>query len=139
MTDAHGLEFTYAYSEGESDTDGDGKVDTELSGANIAPERLTLGWSAHWNDKLSSHLQGSYFFDRTFDEQTNENLRRFDGYTLVDASLGYRLPVGKASLGIENLLDEDYITYRSQVGRDGDDRFFAGRGRTLTLGYQLDF
>ncbi|PXX99476.1 TonB-dependent receptor [Halomonas sp. LBP4] len=139
VTDAHGLDFTYAYSEGESDTDGDGKVDTELSGANIAPERLTLGWSAHWNDKLSSHLQGSYFFDRTFDEQTNDNLKRFDGYTLVDASLAYRLPVGKASLGIENLLDEDYITYRSQVGRDGDDRFFAGRGRTLTLGYQLDF
>ncbi|GGY09451.1 TonB-dependent receptor [Litchfieldella qijiaojingensis] len=139
VTDAHGLDFTYAYSEGESDTDGDGEVDTELSGANIPPETLTLGWDAQWSDKLTSRVQGRYFFDRTFDEQDNENLKRFDGYTLVDASLAYQLPVGQANLGIENLLDEDYITYRSQVGRDGDDRFFAGRGRTLTLGYQLDF
>lgn len=139
LTDDHGLRLSYARNRGKSDTDGDGRVDTELTGLNIAPERLTLGWSARWNDKLASNLQFSHFFDKTFDDQENSNLRQFDGYSLVDASLSYRLPVGQMTFGIENMLDEDYFTYYSQTARDGDDQYFKGRGRTFTLGYQLSF
>jgi len=62
----------------------------------------------------------------------------------VDASVGYRLPVGEVSLGIENLLDRDYLTYYSQAANTGSDvtrngRVFNGRGRTLMLGYQVSF
>lgn len=139
LSDAHAVKLLYAYTEGESDTDGDGEVDTELTGFNIAPERLTAMWQARWSDKLSSSLQASYYFDKTFEDQTNPNLDRFEGYTLVDASLSYALPAGRVSFGIENLLDEDYITYYSQTARDGDEQFFAGRGRTFVVGYQHDF
>lgn len=139
VTDAHGLRIAYARNRGKSDTTGDGRVDTELTGLNIAPERLTLGWSASWSDDLSSHLQASHFFDLNFNDQQYPDLRRFDGYTLLDASLGYRLPVGQLSLGVENLTDEQYITYYSQTARPGDDQYFAGRGRTFTIGYQLEF
>lgn len=139
LTDDHGLRVSYARNRGKSDTTGDGRVDTELTGLNIAPDRLTLGWSASWSDELSTHLQASHFFNRDFNDQDDPDLRRFDGYTLVDASLGYRLPVGQLSFGVENLTDEQYITYYSQTARPGDDQYFAGRGRTFTVGYQLDF
>lgn len=135
LGDAHELRLTYTHAEGESDTDGDGSVDTELTGLNIAPDTLRLAWSADWNERLSSHLQVSRYFDRSVENPDLE----FDGYGLVDASLAYRLPQGRLSLGVENLTDEQYITYYSQAGRVSDDYYFAGRGRTLTLGYQLDF
>ncbi|MDR5867385.1 TonB-dependent receptor [Halomonas koreensis] len=135
VNDAHRLRLTYTHAEGESDTDGDGSVDTELTGINIAPDTLKLAWSAAWTDRLSSHLQYSHYFDRSVDDPELE----FDGYGLVDASLAYRLPVGRTSLGVENLTDEDYFTYYSQAARNSDDYYFKGRGRTLTLSYQLDF
>ncbi|EPC02207.1 hypothetical protein L861_15980 [Litchfieldella anticariensis FP35 = DSM 16096] len=139
LTDDHGLRLSYARTRGKSDTDGDGDVDTELTGINIAPERLTVGWSASWTDKLATHLQASHFFSDTFEDQEDPDLHHFDGYSLVDASLAYRLPVGQMSVGIENLLDKDYFTYYSQTARGGDDQYFQGRGRTFTVGYQLDF
>jgi len=139
LNDAHTLGLIYAFNEGKSDTDGDGRVDTELDGANIAPQRLTLQWQANWNERLSSFVQATRYFDKIFHDQTNPNLRRFDGYHLVDASLSYRLPAGRASFGIENLLDEKYTTWYSQTTRDGNDQFFSGRGRTFTVGYELDF
>lgn len=139
LNDDHGLRLSYARSQGKSDTDGDGRVDTHLSGMNIAPERLTLGWSATWTDKLATNLQASHFFSKTFEDQDDPNLRHFDGYSLVDASLAYRLPVGQMSVGVENMLDEDYFTYYSQTAFSSDDQYFKGRGRTFTLGYQIDF
>lgn len=135
LSDAHELRLSYAHAEGKSDTDGDGSVDTKLGARNLSPDTLRLGWSAAWNDRLSSHLQAGYYFDRSFDDPDLE----FDGYTLVDASLAYQLPVGRATFGIENLTDEQYITYYSQSALANDDLYFAGRGRTFTLGYQIDF
>ncbi|UQG55283.1 MULTISPECIES: TonB-dependent receptor [unclassified Marinobacter] len=138
-SDAHRLRLTYTDAEGESDSDGDGQVDTKLTGRDIAPETLKLGWSAAWTEKLSTHLQYSRYFDRSFDDPDLE----FNGYGLIDASLAFRLPVGRASLGIENLTDKDYFTYYSQSFPQSsaleDDLYFKGRGRTLTLGYQVDF
>ncbi|WP_419307770.1 TonB-dependent receptor [Chromohalobacter israelensis] len=135
VSDAHQLRLSYTHTEGKSDTDGDGSVDTKLTGINIAPDTLKLAWSAAWNQKLSSHLQYSRYFDRSVDDPQLE----FDGYGLIDASLSYRLPVGRTSLGVENLTDEDYFTYYSQAARVSDEYYFKGRGRTFTLSYQLDF
>nr|WP_242683896.1 TonB-dependent receptor [Stutzerimonas degradans] len=140
VNDAHRMTLTYAQVNGQSDTDGDGDVDTDLDGANISPDRYGLSWQANWNDRLHSLLQANHYASRGFD-QAGLN---FDGYTLVDASVGYRLPVGEVSVGIENLLDRDYLTYYSQAANTGSDvtrngRVFNGRGRTLMLGYQVSF
>ncbi|EIK54663.1 Fe transport outer membrane receptor protein [Stutzerimonas stutzeri TS44] len=137
---AHRLQLTYAQVNGQSDTDDDGKVDTDLDGANISPDRYGLSWQANWNDRLHSLLQANHYVSRDFDTPGLE----FEGYTLVDASVGYRLPVGEVNLGVENLLDRDYLTYYTQAANIGNDvtrngRVFAGRGRTLTLGYQVSF
>lgn len=135
LNEAHDMRLTYTHAEGKSDTDGDGSVDTKLTGLNIAPDTLKLAWSANWSEALSTHLQAGYYFDRSVDDPELE----FDGYTQVDASLAYKLPVGRATLGVENLTDKRYITYYSQAARVSDDYYFTGRGRTFTLGYQLDF
>ncbi|WP_220347878.1 TonB-dependent receptor [Alkalilimnicola ehrlichii] len=139
LSDAQRLGVAYARNRGKSDTTGDGRTDTKLTGMNIAPERLSLSWDAHWGERLATRVQANHYFSGRFSDQTHANLQRFDGYSLVDASLSYRLPTGRMSLGIENLLDERYFTYYSQTARDGDDQYFKGRGRSATLGYQLDF
>ncbi|HEX5678854.1 MAG TPA: TonB-dependent receptor [Alcanivorax sp.] len=131
----HLLKVAYTRAEGESDTDGDGSLDTDLTGLNIAPDTLRLAWSARWNDKLSSHLQYRHYFARNAEEPELD----FDGHGLFDASLAYALPAGELDLGIQNLLDKDYFTYYSQAARASDDYYFKGRGRTVTLGYSLDF
>jgi len=131
----HRLQASYSFIQGKSDTDGDGQVDTKLTGADIPPNRLVTSWNARWDEKLSSLIQVSHAFSRSFDD---EDLN-FDGYTLVDASVGYKLPVGKMSVSVANLLNEDYFTYYSQAAYADDSFYFKGRGRTLTLAYGLDF
>jgi iron complex outermembrane receptor protein len=63
---------------------------------------------------------------------------QFDGYTTVDASIAIPVYDGTLSIGIQNLLNEDYYTYYSQtVGKDT--RYFKGMGRTATIGFTLPF
>ncbi|MCY1269319.1 Ferric aerobactin receptor precursor [compost metagenome] len=135
VNEVHRLQAAYSQIDGQSDTDGDDHVDTDLDGANIPPDRYTLAWKANWSDKLNTHVQANYYASRSFDTPGLD----FDGYSLVDASLGYQLPVGEVSLGVENLLNRDYITYFSQAATTRDDQYFAGRGRTFTLGYEVSF
>ena len=137
VNDDHRLSAGYARLTGRSDTDGDGKVDTDLDGANISPNRLTLGWQARWSDRLDTLVQANHFFDRRFDKASLD----FDGYSLLDASVTYRLSEGQVSVGVENLLNEDYVTYYGQSADSTtrDERYFKGRGRTLTVGYRVDF
>ena len=131
----HRLQANYSYVQGKYDSNDNGKVDTKQTGANISPNRLVTSWNARWNDKLSSLLQVNHAFDRSFDDDE----LKFDGYTLVDASVGYKLPVGKMSVAVANVFNEDYFTYYSQSSVKTDDLYFKGRGGTVTLAYGLDF
>ncbi|BFM03826.1 hypothetical protein Psyaliredsea_24730 [Psychrobacter alimentarius] len=96
---------------------------------------MIASWGAKWSDKINSYIQVNHAFDRNFDGQNLD----FDGYTLVDGSISYKLPKGVANLAVSNLLDKEYITYYSQSALDDDDRYFAGQGRTVTVGYSVDF
>lgn len=137
VSEAHRLQASYAKIKGRSDTDRDGKVDTDLDARNLPPDRLTMSWQARWTDKLDTHVQASHFFDRRFSPPGLD----FNGYSLFDASLGYRLPVGRLSVGVENVFNEDYVTYYSQSApmSNRNDQYYKGRGRTLTVGYQVGF
>lgn len=137
VDDFHRLKVAYAKVRGRSDTDGNGAVDTDLDGANISPDRFTLGWLARWTEKLDTQVQANHFFDRNFPKSE----LNFRGYSLVDASMGYQLPVGRLAVGVENVFNTDYVTYYSQSADSTtrDDRYFKGRGRTFTVGYQVNF
>ncbi|MBN3208440.1 MULTISPECIES: TonB-dependent receptor [Pectobacterium] len=135
INEQHKVNASYAHSEGKYDDNKDGKVDKKFNGLNIAPDRLIASWSANWNDQWSSFVQANYAFGRSFDDAG----MAFDGYLLMDAAVGYKLPYGRLNVAVANLLDKQYITYYSQAGLVNDTRYFSGRGRTVTLGYSIDF
>ncbi|KHN51045.1 TonB-dependent receptor [Pectobacterium fontis] len=136
INEQHKVNASYAHMEGKYDSNSDGKLDKKLNGLNnIAPDRVIASWSANWNDKWSSFVQANYAFGRSFDDAG----LAFDGYLLMDAAVGYKLPYGRLNVAVANLLDKQYITYYSQAAQANDTRYFSGRGRTVTLGYSIDF
>lgn len=138
-TPLDGLTVSAAYSDltGRADTNNDGIVDSDLDGANIAPDRINLA-AAYSHDRLSARLQARMYLSRDFEGSAREN--SFEGYTLTDASVAYKTRVGTLSLSIANLFDVQYISYNSDTTRPSDNlRYFAGRGRTLTLGLDYRF
>ena len=132
---AHKLRLGYSRSKGRYDSNADGQLDARLDGLNVAPDRVVASWTSRWNERLSSFVQLQHAFSRGFDDPA----KRFAGYTLADLSLQYKLPRGTVRLAVANLFNRDYITYYSQSALVEPLRYFAGRGRTLTLGYAIDF
>ena len=129
----------FAALEGRYDGDGDDKVDRDLDGRNIAPNRLNLYAQAPIARGLRARVQVSHLFDRHFDGGAPRF--DFDGYTLVDAILTYdAAKVGRFTLGIANLLDEQYINYTSQTANFiNNNNYSSGRGRAFTLRWQGNF
>jgi iron complex outermembrane receptor protein len=101
----------------------------------VAPDRLLATWTARWSDRLSTFVQAQHAYSQAFDDPA----KAFSGYTLADASVQYRLHRGTARLAVANLFDRTYITYYSQSALVEPARYFAGRGRTVTVGYGLAF
>ncbi|WP_428410097.1 TonB-dependent receptor [Hyphococcus sp.] len=137
-TPLEGLKLSGAYAmlNGRTDSDGDGVIDSDLNGANISPDRVNLA-ADYETGPWAFRVQSRFYLDRDFDIATPAP---FDGYALVDAFLRYDAPFGAVTLSAANLLDKQYVTYNSQTDRVTDDvRFFAGRGRVITLGYEKRF
>jgi iron complex outermembrane receptor protein len=137
VADGDRLGLAYAATEGRYDSDGDDRVDSDLPGINVSPDRVTAFWTRDWSPGISTRLQASHAFDRSFDRQGTE-VADFDGYTLVDLMARFALPVGTLDVGVENLLGEQYVTYYSQSTPRAD-TYVAGRGRVLTLGWSHRF
>jgi len=68
-----------------------------------------------------------------------------NGYSLVNFSSYYTLPVGTVSFGIQNLLNRDYYTLWSQraqilyAGYNESLFGFKGEGRTFAVNYNVEF
>ena len=137
INSAHRAKVSYAYTKGRYDTNQDGSLDGKLDGLNVAPNRVIATWNADWNDRWSTFVQAQHAFSQSFDEAAKE----FGGYSLVDATTSYKLGKGNGELrlSVANLFDRNYITYYSQSALVEPKRYFAGRGRTLSLGYALRF
>lgn len=132
------LGIRYALTDGQYDSDDNGSVDTDLSGANMSPARLNLSWERQWNNALMSRLQLNILQDRDFDNAAGVTTNSFDGYTTVDFYGEYSLATGAVRLGLQNLTNTDYFTYYSQtLGNNG--RNFKGIGRSVSLSYSLNF
>lgn len=130
----------YSFTDGRFDADGDGRVDSDLDGLNIGPNRFNLFASGRLRGVFPWRIQASRFEDRSFEGPAAPVDRDFDGFTLVDAYIGWETEAGDFSLAVDNLLDETYFTYFAQTEPAArSDTFFAGRGRTLTLGWQKTF
>ncbi|GLP97653.1 TonB-dependent receptor [Paraferrimonas sedimenticola] len=130
--------FNLATTQGMYDSNNDGKLDTDLDGSNIAPDRINLFWAHNFENEMSLRWQANFFLSRDFKNNEGQVTSKFDGYNTLDVSLAIPLKVGQLSLGIQNLTNTDYYTYYSQtVGNDS--RYFKGRGRYASISYRVDF
>ncbi len=138
LTDSDDLGVTLALQQGEYDSNEDGHIDTDLDGANIAPNRLNLFWEHRYSTDTSSRIQANYFMNRDFESASGDQYAEFDGYVTVDASFNMPLYQGNLTLGIQNLLNRDYFGYYAQTVPN-DNRYFKGMGRTFSVGFSLPF
>lgn len=131
--------LSYSQLEGRYDSDGDGSVDRDLDGRNIAPDRVNLYVEGALSNAVSGRLQYSILLNRDFEGGLPQH--DFDGYELMDAVATYRhQELGEFTVGVENLLNEEYITYYSQtLTYVNDSTYFAGRGRTYTLRWTKEY
>lgn len=129
----------YAMLEGRFDSNGDGRVDRDLDGRNIAPDRLNIYAQAPFGEKVTARVQVSHLYDRKF--QGGLPQHNFQGYTLVDAIGTYETDrFGRFTLAVSNLFDEFYLTYFSQTATFVTNTdYVAGRGRAVTLRWQREF
>ncbi|WP_428632376.1 TonB-dependent receptor [Sphingopyxis sp.] len=147
------LNVGYAHLIGRFDSDAvpDGKVDSDLDGTNISPDRLNLAASYN-SGPFSARVQTQVYFKRRFDSKAraadDANPLRplkladndFGGYTLTDANVRYQTGIGGISLSVQNLFNTQYIDYSSDTRLPTDQlSYFAGRGRTFTLGWDYRF
>lgn len=153
-TEIKGLEATAAYSIGNLRADATyarmrgrtasvngGVIDSDLGIASQSPDKLTFGLAGRLGERLQWRVQGTRLSDRELNPG-RANAESFRGYTLLDATATLRTTLGTLALGIENLTDRFWVGPFPQANagsRTNNDDFFAGRGRTYTLSWTLDF
>lgn len=120
-----------------------GGLNRPMGALDINPDKIAL--SARWQATpeldmtlgsttlLSRKLSGRDV--RPFDGASFSYTEETDGYTLLDFGANYDAGrIGKFSVGIENLLDKQYILTWSQV--PGFRNYWAGRGRVYSVNYE---
>lgn len=137
-TDVDLFGLRYAEATGRYDSNKDGRVDADLGGTNISPDRVNLSWDRTWSSRIDTRLQANYLFDREVRNSSGVVTNRFNGYTTLDLSANIAAFDGNISLAVQNLTDEYYFTYYSQSSPNNL-RNFTGVGRSINLGYQRQF
>ncbi|ODC04446.1 TonB-dependent receptor [Terasakiispira papahanaumokuakeensis] len=107
--------------------------------ASLSSATAYVGW--HDEDR-SARLQANHAFD--LDDDSDHEI---DGYTTFDLTLAQTIGPGRASLGVQNLLDKDYSTVWGQRASMFYSPYYGpaylydykGRGRTYTLSYTLEY
>ncbi len=126
---------------------GAGGLNKPMGVLDINPDKLA--WTVTWNFRPNADvsLGATTLFSR---DLSGSDVRGFDnrafsfsestkGYTLFDLGFNYATErYGKFSLGIENLLDKQYILSWSQPP-GGFQNYWAGRGRTISLTHTFKF
>jgi len=133
----------YAHILGRYDSDTrapDGIVDTDLDGTNISPDRVNLA-ADYAAGPLTARVQTQFYLARNFRGKANPDPRNnFAGYNVTDMFLRYQTRLGGVTLSAQNVFDRFYIDYNSDTRLPNDNlAFFAGRGRTFTLGWDFRF
>jgi iron complex outermembrane receptor protein len=129
----------YSHTRGMTTTAGqpNGPLNVEMGVVNISPDKLSAAVQWDFLDRASIVLGSTSYVGRDINEgkSTEEHTH---GYTLYDLTANYHLEkYGLLTLGVENLTDKFYFMSFSQI--DFFRNYFAGRGRTVSLTYRIDF
>ena len=129
----------FSWNEGESDNDDDGDF-LALSGLQVQPYKIGVyvenETAPGWTNRLQ--LLGVGSRDRAFDDGVDAF--EVEGYVTLDLLSSIQLGDGKLTLGLQNLLNNQYLPLSSQERvAFTEDRRFAAPGINLNIGYSIEF
>ncbi|MDB9377292.1 TonB-dependent receptor, partial [Nodularia sphaerocarpa] len=130
------LGSSFTWSEGEREDSATGEF-VALSGFDTSPLKLTAYLENEtlpgWNNRLQALFVGNR--DRAF--KADIDPIGIDSYYVVDLLSSLELGNGTLSLGVRNLLNNQYLNFSNQILAGFDQSIApASRGRTFTLNYR---
>lgn len=129
---------SFSWIEGKADNDLDGDYETPLQNRRIPPKKLTAYVERAVNDwTLRAQVLHSGGRDR-FPTSTSFWEGTINSWTGVDMSASGPVGPGTLTLGVNNLLNEDYFTHVSESAQQ-DNRYSKAHGATATLRYRWQF
>lgn len=131
-----------AWMEGEADNNDDGNFETPLQNRRIPPAKVTAYVEHDLTDRWFVRLQGVWWDGRN-EFPASVGIERFhEGEVtsnfLMDLLSTYELPRGRLSVGINNLLNDDYYTNYSE-GFNRNDTYNKATGATASIKYEINF
>lgn len=124
--------------EGKVDTDDDGSFDTWLDSRRTPPVKITA-YLEYERPDLRLRLQALYSGSRDrFGGSLQRSLGAVDSFLTVDAMAALPLGPGEFSLGIQNLLNEDYFPVSAQT-QNVADRLVKAPGASIMARYRLSY
>ncbi|WP_420339502.1 TonB-dependent receptor [Roseibium sp.] len=145
VTDQIAVGGTLTWLEGEYDTTGDGKYDSDLGSDRIAPLKLTGYVEYAPRDWANIRLQGLYSGHRNPDSTQFTGIETIDSYFVVDAFADFSINENsKLSFGVENMLNADYVpvlqqSYSVQAYGYDDYYYVKAPGTTFSAKYSMKF
>ncbi|MGV8922745.1 MAG: TonB-dependent receptor [Thermomonas sp.] len=135
---------TYATTRGKTAAAAGQPLDVDLGARSQGPDKLVgaVRWAI--TPAVSARLQAARYDSRHINEGRRAGSARleenFEGYTVADLAISWASSRGTFGLGIENLLDRQYIGYFSQSNPGGTSSdYFAGHGRTFSFSWRRTF
>lgn len=130
---------SFAWIEGDRDTDNNGSTDQPLSGQAVPPEKLAL--FAEYDGVADWFLRGqlSYVGNRNeFPESTRFGEGEVNSRVVADVFAKRAVGSGILQLGIHNLFNTDYFTHTSEI-MQLPDSYSKAPGATLSVEYTIEY
>lgn len=129
----------FTWLEGKFDSDGDGDLDEFLPGDRIAPPTINAYVEHTPFDWWTARVQMNKVFGRDrFSGSSNFGEGDVDGFVTFDLYSEFRIDPGVLRVGVENALNEQFITPIGQAF-NLNNNFTAGQGARATVTYQVSF
>lgn len=117
MSDRLGMGLTASWVDGEYDPNLDG-IFTEMPTVRINPSKITGYVSYEFVQDWTIRLQGLYSFstDRDYGPMAGQQgFMPIESFFVLDASISGKVGPSRVSLGVQNLLNEDYFSPDAQA------------------------
>ncbi|MBB1426045.1 TonB-dependent receptor [Shewanella sp. SG44-2] len=129
--------LSYSWVEGK-----DTETDTYIDGGTISPPKLTAYISWQPVEEASIGINYMYVGDRDRFESVDGayigSQGPIENYNVVNLTSSYQLNNWQLSLGVENLLNEDYFSARSQASTNAS-YYTQALGTTINVGIKASF
>jgi iron complex outermembrane receptor protein len=127
----------YSRIRGKTQFVANGPLDKSLGVLDVNPDKFGISGAWTPNAQLGLTLGATKLMSRDLNVGKSGE-EHTTGYTLYDMSANYDLGrLGKLTLGVENLLNRQYILSWSQLA--GFRNFNAGRGRVVSISHEIKF